>query len=165
MQCLASLYDDEKKFSQAEELYEICLMQRSEKLGDNDPSVLACMNNLAIIYMDQKKYEKAEELYRACLSKKLVILGENNSDTHNTMNGLGICLKKMRKHEESEKIFRDCLSILVKNKFENNSNDDDDEMIIYTKENLDKLLKQVERLKELREKGIEEKNEQEIESP
>ena len=71
MQCLASLYDDQKNFSKAEELYETCLMQRSEKLGDNDPSVLACMNNLAIIYMDQKKYDKAEELYRACLSKKI----------------------------------------------------------------------------------------------
>jgi hypothetical protein len=74
----------------------------------------------------------------------------------NTMNGLGICLKKMRKHKESEQIFRQCLGILVKDKFETNSNDNDD-MITYTKENLDKLLKQIATIKRLEEKGIEEK--------
>lgn len=152
MQCLASLYDDQKNFSKAEELYEICLMQRREILGEDDPSVLALMNNLAIIYMDQKKYDKAEELYRACLEKKIKTLTMNHIDTHNTMNGLGICLKKMGKFEESEKIFRESLRILVKNKIENNTNDDD-EMITYTKENLDKLLKQVERVNAFRVKG------------
>ena len=116
--------------------------------------------------MDQKKFDKAEELYRACLEKKRKILGDSHNDTSNTMNGLGICLRKMRKHKESEQIFRECLSILVKNKFETNSNENDD-MISYTKDNLDKLLRQIDTIKKLQEKGLEEKSDivQEIESP
>jgi tetratricopeptide (TPR) repeat protein len=61
---LASLYDDQGKYDEAEPLYKQALAIREKALSSEHPDTASSMNNLAWLYDDQGKYDEAEPLYK-----------------------------------------------------------------------------------------------------
>ena len=60
---LATLYENQGKYAEAEPLYVDCLRLRRQLLGENNPDTLSSMNNLAVLYCNRGKYAEAEPLY------------------------------------------------------------------------------------------------------
>jgi len=67
---LAIIYKKQKKYAEAELLYQRSLNIREKALGPSHPDVATSLNNLAILYEDQGKYAAAEPL----LQRSLMIL-------------------------------------------------------------------------------------------
>ncbi|MSO18920.1 MAG: tetratricopeptide repeat protein [Acidobacteria bacterium] len=64
---LAVLYHAQKKFEQAERLYQECLTQYSLKYGSQDPRVGQCLNNVGRLYFEEGWYAEAEPLLERSL--------------------------------------------------------------------------------------------------
>ncbi len=56
---LASLYDAQGNYAEAEPLYERALAIWEEALGPEHPQVATGLNNLALLYKTQGKYAEA----------------------------------------------------------------------------------------------------------
>ena len=67
---LASVYQAQGKYAEAEALYKRALAIREKALGQDHPDVADILNNLAIVYENQGKYAEAEGLYQRALAIK-----------------------------------------------------------------------------------------------
>lgn len=63
---LASLYDTQGKYAQAEPLYTRALAIREKALGADHVDVAVTLNNLADLYRLQGKFAAAEPLFKRC---------------------------------------------------------------------------------------------------
>ena len=77
-------------YEDAQPLYEKCLRNRKEFLGENHARTMDCMNNLATLLQLQKRYEEAEQLHEECSRKRISILGENHPDSLACLNNLAV---------------------------------------------------------------------------
>ena len=65
---MASLYESQGRYNEAEPLYQQALALRQKLLGDDHPHVATSLNNLAGLYYSQGKYKEAEPLYQQALN-------------------------------------------------------------------------------------------------
>ena len=61
---LGSLYADQGKMNEAEEMYLRALTGKEKAWGPDHTSTLDTVNNLGSLYADQGKMNEAEEMYR-----------------------------------------------------------------------------------------------------
>jgi tetratricopeptide (TPR) repeat protein len=59
---LATLYQAQGKYTEAEPLYERALVIREKALGPEQPEVAASLNSPALLYYDQGRYPEAQPL-------------------------------------------------------------------------------------------------------
>src|SRR5436305_1300206 len=75
---LATLYQYQGKYDEAEPLFQRSLTIREKVLGPDHPDAAESLNNLALLYQDQGKYDEAEPLYQRALAIYEKVLGPDH---------------------------------------------------------------------------------------
>ena len=76
------------QWSDVFDIYDFHFKNASEMLGEENPSILASMNNLALLLNKQGKYEEAEAMHRQKLGLSEKVLGKEHPNTLTSMNNL-----------------------------------------------------------------------------
>jgi len=112
---LASLYQDQGKYAQAEYLYKHSLEIKEKTQGKVDhPSVAATLDNLANSYQAQGKYIKAEPLYKRSLEITEKALGKDHPSVSTTLNNLAGLYHAQGKYAQAEPLYKRSLEIKEK---------------------------------------------------
>ena len=78
---LASLYESQGRYGEAEPLYLRALAASEKVLGPEHPDTLGSVNNLAGLYQSQERYEEAELLLRRALVGCEKVFGPKHPNT------------------------------------------------------------------------------------
>ena len=62
MNNLASIYNEQGKYDEAEVLYKQCLERRIAVLGENHPNTISTISNLEAMYESQGRHDEANAL-------------------------------------------------------------------------------------------------------
>jgi tetratricopeptide (TPR) repeat protein len=106
---LGMLYNDQRKFSEAEELYTRALRGMESTLGPSHKSVLRLIGNMGTLYNKQGKLLEAEKMYERALRGQEEVLESTHTSTLETVNNLGVLYGKQGKLAEAEKMFERAL--------------------------------------------------------
>jgi tetratricopeptide (TPR) repeat protein len=99
---LADLFQDEKKFDQAEVTLKEVLSDRENALGKNSMMVAETLNSLAVCLLQDGKYKEAEPLFSRSLT--IVQKGGDHEIIASVVAGYGKCLDKLGKKTEAKKL-------------------------------------------------------------
>jgi tetratricopeptide (TPR) repeat protein len=102
---LATLYSNQGKLAEAEDMYIRALQGHEEALGPKHTSTLNTVNSLANLYSDQGKLAEAEEMYIRALQGKEEALGPKHISTLNTVNNLANLYFNRGKLAEAEEMY------------------------------------------------------------
>jgi tetratricopeptide (TPR) repeat protein len=104
---LAMIYDQTKRFKQAEEFYKRSLQIREGALGKTHEDVATSYNNLANLYKDLGRYADAEPLYKRAI--EIYSLKNNKSMLAGTYHNYASLRKKEGKTAEAIAFYRKSL--------------------------------------------------------
>ncbi len=93
---LAELYRTQKKYDEAEPLYQQALHINELALGAEHPHVALALNNLALLHKAQEKYAEAKTLYQRALVIYERALGLEHPNTRQVRGNYEELLNKMR---------------------------------------------------------------------
>ena len=82
------LHTKQKRYEDAERLFDKALEARKLKLGDDHPDTLESKNDLAVLYKEQGIYNKAEPLLLEALEGRRLKLGDTHPHTLESWNNL-----------------------------------------------------------------------------
>jgi tetratricopeptide (TPR) repeat protein len=99
---LAVLRIKQKKFEDAERLFQTALEARTFKLGDDHPHTLESKNDLAVLYKEQNNYDKAEPLLLEAIQGRRLKLGDTHPHTIESWNNLIDLYEAWNKPEKAE---------------------------------------------------------------
>ncbi len=99
---LAVLYHVQRKYTQAEPLYQRVLKLLEQTVGPEHPALATTLNNLAVVYEAQDKYGEAESLYQRALTLIERTLGPEHSNLAATLDNYADLLRKMQREAEAE---------------------------------------------------------------
>ena len=102
---LASLYELQKRYGEAESLYLQALELRQRLLGEAHPDVATSLSNLAGLYWSQRRYGEAESLYLQALELRQRLLGEEHPDVATSLNNLAGLYWSQGRYEEAESLY------------------------------------------------------------
>ena len=85
---LASLYQKQGRYADAEPLYKRALAIREKALGPDHPWLATSLNNLAMLYFKQGRYAEAEPLSKRSLAIGEKALGTDHPDVATWLNNL-----------------------------------------------------------------------------
>jgi CHAT domain-containing protein len=111
---LASLYDSQGRYADAEPLYQRSLAIAEKVLGRDHPDVALSLNNLALLYHNQGRYAEAEPLYKRSLSIREKALGRDHPDVATSLNNLAGLYKNQGRYAEAEPLCQRSLAIREK---------------------------------------------------
>lgn len=109
---LAALYQTQRDYNKAEELYRECLDINQRTLGSDHASTLETMSNLGSLYYAANRYEEAEKVYKSAFdisSQSASVL--DKADNLKFMNNLAMVYKAQGKYKQSEPLFKSCLGM------------------------------------------------------
>ncbi|KAL4744045.1 P-loop containing nucleoside triphosphate hydrolase protein [Aspergillus similis] len=107
---LGSLYKDQGKLKEADEICQQALAGYKKALGPDHPSTLDTVHILGSVYKDQGKLKEAEEMYQQALAGKEKALGLDHPSTLDTVNNLGNVYKNQGKLKEAEGMYQQALA-------------------------------------------------------
>ena len=99
---LAVLYHAQRKYAQAEPLYQRVLTLLEQTVGPEHPTLATTLNNLAVMYEAQDKYSEAEALYQRALALMERTLGTEHPNLAATLDNYTDLLRKMQREAEAE---------------------------------------------------------------
>jgi serine/threonine protein kinase/Tfp pilus assembly protein PilF len=99
---LAVLYTKQKKYEDAERLFDEVLEARKRKLGDDHPDTLESKNDLAMLYKEQGRYEEAEKYLLEAVKGRRLKLGDSHPHTIDSINTLIDLYKAWNKPEKAD---------------------------------------------------------------
>ena len=102
---LASLYINQQRWKEAEELFGQEIQIRMRVLGWKHPATLATIASFALIYSNQGKLKEAEKLFIHVMTTRMSVLGKQHSDTLNSMAGFASIYSNQGKLKEAEEFF------------------------------------------------------------
>lgn len=111
---LALQYHRQKKFEEAERLYQHALAFREKFFGPDHSSVATGLNNLAILCRDQGRYEEATELFRRSLAITESAWGPEHPKVARRLCNLASLALKQEKFSEAKHLFGRILAISEK---------------------------------------------------
>jgi len=111
---LASVYEAQQKWVEAEPLYQRTLALQENLLGLEHPDVADNLNNLAIVYKAQGKYSEAEALYTRELAIWENVLGPEHLKVATTMENYASLLRLMNRKDEADLLGARAKAILSK---------------------------------------------------
>ena len=82
---LASLYESQGKYEEAEPLYRRSLAIKEKQLGEDHPDVATSLNNLALFYNTQGNYTEAQTLSQRALTILKQKLGDQHLHTQKSL--------------------------------------------------------------------------------
>jgi tetratricopeptide (TPR) repeat protein len=103
---LASLYQDQGRYGEAEPLLRRALAARERMLGAEHPDTLGSINNLALLYLAQGRYGEAQPLFRRSLAARVRMLGAEHPDTITFQLNLAVNLVNQSKLTQAIRQFR-----------------------------------------------------------
>jgi tetratricopeptide (TPR) repeat protein len=106
---LARVYEDQKKFAEAEAMFRQALRERRRVLKDDHPATTSAMNDLAVLLKEMGKDDEAEALHREALERRRRTMGNREIETLQSMYNLGTLLLYREKYAESEALLREAL--------------------------------------------------------
>jgi tetratricopeptide (TPR) repeat protein len=106
---LGVLYQDQNKFSEAEELYTLALREMENTLGPSNESTIRLIGDMSMLYDKQGKLLEAEKMCERALRWKEEVLGSTHTSTLETVNNLGLLYSRQDKLAEAEKMFERAL--------------------------------------------------------
>lgn len=111
---LGSLYADEGKLVEAEQMYQQALQGYEKALGAAHASTLNTANNLGDLYADQGSLDVAEQMYQRALHGKEKALGAEHPLTLDTVNNLGVLYADQGKLDAAEQMYQRVLQVCMK---------------------------------------------------
>src|ERR671925_1307052 len=99
---LAVLYHTQKKYAQAEPLYQRVLKLLEQTSGPDHPTLATTLNNLALVYEAQDKYGEAAPLYQRALALMERTLGPEHPTLAAALDNYADLLRKMQREAEAE---------------------------------------------------------------
>ena len=99
---LAVLYHSQRKYVQAEPLYQRVLKLLEQTIGPDHPTLATTLNNLAVVYEAQDKYGEAAPLYQRALALLERTLGPEHPNLAATLDNYADLLRKMQREAEAE---------------------------------------------------------------
>lgn len=101
---LAVLYHAQRKYAQAEALYQRVFKLLEHTLGADHPTLATTMNNLAVVREAQGKLDDAEPLYQRALALLERIFGPDHPNVAAALDNYADLLRKMQREVEAEAI-------------------------------------------------------------
>ncbi|MGF2040337.1 MAG: tetratricopeptide repeat protein [Nostoc sp. CmiVER01] len=108
---LASLYESQGRYNEAEPLFIQALALRRQLLGDEHPDVATSLNNLALLYASQGRYSEAEPLYIQVLALLRQLLGDEHPDVATSLNNLASLYDSQGRYSEAELLYIQALAL------------------------------------------------------
>ena len=99
---LAVLYHTQRKYAQAEPLYQRVLKLLEQTIGPDHPTLATTLNNLAVVYEAQDKYAEAAPLYQRALALIERTLGPEHPNLAVALDNYADLLRKMQREAEAE---------------------------------------------------------------
>ena len=99
---LAVLYHAQRKYAQAEPLYQRVLKLLEQTVGPDHPTLATTLNNLAVVYEAQDKYDEAAPLYQRALALIERTLGPDHPNLAVALDNYADLLRKMQREAEAE---------------------------------------------------------------
>ena len=118
LNALAVLYHAQKKYAQAEPLYQQVLQLLEQTIGPDHPTLATTLNNLAVVYEAQGKYAEAAPLYQRALALMERTLGPDHPNLAATLDNYADLLRKMQREAEAESAEARAKTIWAKQKRE-----------------------------------------------
>jgi tetratricopeptide (TPR) repeat protein len=108
---LALQYHREKKYEEAEKLYQHAVAFRERFFGPEHSLVATGLNNLAMLYRDQGKYAEAATLLRRSLAITEKTWGADHPKVARRLCNLARVYQKQEKYAEAKPLFERCLAM------------------------------------------------------
>jgi tetratricopeptide (TPR) repeat protein len=99
---LAVLYHAQKKYAQAEPLYQQVLKLLEQTIGPDHPTLATTLNNLAVVYEAQDKYAEAAPLYQRAMALIERTLGPDHPNLAFALDNYADLLRKIQREAEAE---------------------------------------------------------------
>jgi tetratricopeptide (TPR) repeat protein len=115
---LAVLYHAQKKYAQAEPLYQQVLKLLEQTVGPDHPTLATTLNNLAVVCEAQDKYAEAAPLYQRALALIERTLGPDHPNLAVALDNYADLLRKMQREAEAEAAQTRAKAIWAKQKSE-----------------------------------------------
>jgi tetratricopeptide (TPR) repeat protein len=115
---LAVLYHTQKKYAQAESLYQRVLKLLEQTVGPDHSTLATTLNNLAVVYEAQDKYAEAAPLYERALALIERTLRPDHPNLAATLDNYADLLRKMQRGPEAESAEARAKAIWAKQKRE-----------------------------------------------
>jgi tetratricopeptide (TPR) repeat protein len=104
LKSLADLYNDQKKVTEAEPLYQRLLAIEEKIQGSDHPDVATTLYRLAKLYHAQGKTTGAEPLYQRALAIKDRVLGPTHPDVVMILESYGALLREMNRTDNTSRL-------------------------------------------------------------
>ncbi|MGH7204581.1 MAG: tetratricopeptide repeat protein [Nitrospiraceae bacterium] len=101
---LAQLYDDQKKYADAEPLYQRLLAIDEKTLGPDHPDVATILYRLAKLYQARGKYAEAEPLYQRALAIREGVLGPTHPDVIMILESYAALLRDTNRTDDTARL-------------------------------------------------------------
>jgi tetratricopeptide (TPR) repeat protein len=101
LNALAVLYHAQRKYAQAEPLYQRVLKLLEQTIGPDHPTLATTLNNLALVYEAQDKYAEAAPLYQRALALMERTLGPDHPNLAATLDNYADLLHKMQREADA----------------------------------------------------------------
>ena len=98
---LAVLYHAQRKYVQAESLYQHVLKLLEQTIGPDHPTLATTLNNLAVVYEAMEKYGEAAPLYQRALALIERTLGPEHPNLAAALDNYADLLRKMQREAEA----------------------------------------------------------------
>ena len=101
---LAVLYHSQRKYVQAESLYQHVVQLLEQTIGPDHPTLATTLNNLAVVYEAQEKYGEAVPLYQRALALLERTLGPEHPNLAATLDNYADLLHKLQREAEAASV-------------------------------------------------------------
>ena len=105
MNNVATLFELQQRFTEAESLYRRALAVNGRVLGPQHEDTLTIVHNLAVLNSRQGRDSEAELLYRRALAAREVVLGPDHLHTLETAHDLAASLQAQSRFDEAERLY------------------------------------------------------------
>ena len=101
---LASTYNEQGRWGEAEKLEVEVMEARKDKFGSDHPDTLRSMANLAFTYSEQNRWHEAEKLEVQVMEGRITRLGSQHPDTLMSMGNLACIYRNLGRWDEAKKL-------------------------------------------------------------
>ncbi|GAB4196200.1 MAG: CHAT domain-containing protein [Coleofasciculaceae cyanobacterium] len=108
---LASLYQSQGRYKEAEQLFVEVLAIWKHLRRDEHPDVATSLNNLALLYHAQGRYCEAEQLFVEALVMWKHLLGDEHPNVANILNNLALLYQFQGRYSQAEQLYAEVLAI------------------------------------------------------
>ncbi|MBI2819214.1 MAG: tetratricopeptide repeat protein [Acidobacteria bacterium] len=108
---LAVAYHTQKRYEEAERLYQEALVAMTATVAPSDPEFAQLLNNIGRLYFEQMRYKEAEPLYSHSLALVEESLGRDHPKVARRLVNLADLYFAIGKHSEADAYYRRAVSI------------------------------------------------------